>query len=252
MKIFTIIKNKFPTILSILILTFTWKIISEIIDSEMILPSPEVTCKAMFLLIKSEAFFKIVMMTIKRGCIGFFLSCTLGLGVGLLTGSNLFLEKLMEPILVVIKSTPVMSIIILALIWFKTDDVPIFVSFLVAFPIICVNVSEGIKNVDRKFLEMAKIYHVKKYRVIVEIYLPAIASYFMAGISTAMGIGWKAVIAAEVLSQPTFAIGTSLYNSKVYIETENVLAWTVIAVFLSFIFEKIIRIIEQKMIKWRG
>ncbi|MCT4619461.1 MAG: ABC transporter permease subunit [Marinisporobacter sp.] len=252
MKISIIIKNKFPTILSIFILIFTWKIISGIIASEMILPSPEVTYKSMLILIKSEDFFKTVFMTIERGMIGFFLSCTLGLGIGLLTGSNLFLEKLIEPILVVIKSTPVMSIIILALIWFRTDYVPIFVSFLVSFPIICVNVSEGIKSIDIKLLEMAKIYGVKKYRMVLEIYLPAITSYFMAGVSTAMGIGWKAVIAAEVLSQPTLAIGTSLYNSKVYIETENVLAWTVIAVILSFIFERGIRMLEKKMIRWRG
>ncbi|QXM06857.1 ABC transporter permease [Crassaminicella indica] len=251
MRIFTI-KNKLPTILSILLLLFIWRMSSEIIASKIILPSPEATCKSLLILMKSENFFKIVLMTIKRGCIGFFLSCSLGLLIGLLTGSHLFLERLIEPILVVIKSTPIMSIIILALIWFKTEYVPIFVSFLVAFPIICVNVSEGIKSVDVKLLEMAKIYHVRKYRIILEIYLPAISRYFLAGVSTAMGIGWKAVIAAEVLSQPNFAIGTSLYNAKVYIETENVFAWTVIAVLLSFIFERAIRILEKKIMRWRG
>lgn len=251
MKIFTI-KNKFPTLLSLLILIINWKIVSEIVDSEMILPSPKVTWISFMALLKSKTFLKTVMATVIRGLSGFLLSCILGLGVGILTGISQFLEKVMEPFLIMIKSTPVMSIIILALIWFETDHVPIFVSFLVAFPIICTNVSEGIKSVDQKIIQMAKIYHVKKWRILLEIYIPSIVSFFIAGLSTAMGIGWKAVIAAEVLSQPKFAIGTSLYLSKIYIETENVFAWTMVAIILSFLFEKGLRIMGQKMIRWRA
>ncbi|TCO78656.1 ABC transporter permease [Marinisporobacter balticus] len=251
MRISIIINNKFPTILSVLTLIITWKILSEIVDQEMILPSPEVTCKSLIVLLKSKTFFKVVMTTIGRGLVGFFLSCILGLIVGIFTGVSSVIEKIVAPWLIIIKSTPVMSIIILALIWFETEHVPIFVSFLVAFPIICVNVSEGMKSVDQKIIQMAQIYGVKKWRILFEIYLPSIASFFVAGICTAMGIGWKAVIAAEVLSQPKYAIGTSLYTSKIYIETASVFAWTVVAIFLSFVFEKVIRILEKKIIRWR-
>lgn len=251
MKIFTIIKSKFPTILSILILITIWKIISEIIDSEIIVPSPEETFKSLILILKSKAFLKTVMATVIRGWMGFLLSCILGLIVGMLAGINCFLEKMIQPLLVVIKATPVMSIILIALIWFKTDIVPIFVSFLVAFPIICLNVMEGIKSVDVKIIQMAKIYKVKKWRIIIEIYIPAIMSFLVAGFSTAMGIGWKAVIAAEVLSQPKYAIGKSLQMAKSYIEIGDVFAWTVVAIFLSFIFEKAIRIMEKKIVRWR-
>ena len=251
MKIFTIIKSKFPTILSILILITIWKIISEIIDSEIIVPSPEETFKSLILILKSKAFLKTVMATVIRGWMGFLLSCILGLIVGMLAGINCFLEKMIQPLLVVIKATPVMSIILIALRWFKTDIVPIFVSFLVAFPIICLNVMEGIKSVDVKIIQMAKIYKVKKWRIIIEIYIPAIMSFLVAGFSTAMGIGWKAVIAAEVLSQPKYAIGKSLQMAKSYIEIADVFAWTAVAILLSFIFENAIRIMENKIVRWR-
>lgn len=251
MKISTIISNKITTILSIFTLIITWKIISLIVNQQMILPSPEATFKSLIFLLKSKTFFKAVITTIGRGLLGFFLSCTLGAVVGILTGISSVIEKMLEPLLIIIKSTPVMSIIILALIWFETDYVPVFVSFLVAFPIICVNVSEGMKSVDGKIIQMAQIYGVKKWRILFEIYIPSITSFFVAGVSTAMGIGWKAVIAAEVLSQPKYAIGTSLYTSKIYIETESVFAWTVVAILLSFVFERVIRILEKKMIRWR-
>ncbi len=83
-----------------------------------------------------------------------------------------------------------------------------------SFPIICTNVIEGIKNIDIKLIEMAKIYKIKKYRIIREIYLPSMVPFLIAAISTSFGIGWKVVIAAEVLSQPKYAIGTSLQTFK--------------------------------------
>ena len=252
MKIFTILKNKIPVIISIVIIIFTWKIVFEILDAEIILPSPESTLGSVFTLITSKTFFITVLATVARALLGFLLSCILGLAVGILTGINNFIERAIDPILIAIRSTPVISVIILALIWLKTDMVPVFVSFLIAFPIICANVCEGIKSVDKKRLEMAQIYRVKKWRILAEIYLPSIFSYFVAGISTAMGIGWKAVITAEALSQPIFAIGTSLYTSKIYIETDYVFAWIVIIICLSFVFERAIRLFEKKVVKWRS
>ncbi|WZL73457.1 ABC transporter permease subunit [Clostridiaceae bacterium 35-E11] len=251
MRISTIIKNKFPTILSIVLLILLWKIISGLFSSEMIMPSPEVTLKHLFLIFQSKNFLQTVASTLIRGVIGFVISGTLGLIVGISAGMNKFGEKLVEPFLVTIKATPVMSIILITLIWFQSNHVPIFVSFLVAFPIICGNVLEGIKSVDVSIVQMAKIYHIPKWRILLEIYFPSIVSYLVAGFSTAMGIGWRAVIAAEVLSQPQYAIGTSLQTAKIYLETPNVFAWTLLAIFFSFLFEQGIRTLEKKIIRWR-
>lgn len=248
MKISTI-KSKTPTVLSICILIIVWKIISQIVDSEIILPSPEKTFEQVALILKSDDFFRIIMTSMKRGLIGFFLSSVLGVITGIITGMNKFIEKMLEPFLIIIKSTPVMSIILLSLIWFETENVPIFVGFLIMFPILCINVSEGIKNIDQDLIQVAKMYGAKDFRIVLEIYLPSIAPFLVSGISTGMGIGWKAIIAAEVLSQPKYGIGMSLYTSKIYIETADVFAWTMIAIIVSFLFEKGIRIVEKKLVR---
>ena len=111
--------------------------------------------------------------------------------------------------------------------------------------------SECIKNIDPKLLEMAKIYGIKRTRVIKEIYLPSIIPFLTAAISTAFGIGWKVVIAAEVLSQPKYAIGSSLQNSKIYLNINDVFAWTIIAILIGYLFERLIRLIEKKSLKWK-
>jgi len=230
------LRSSLITFISILLLIFIWKTASVMVNSEIILP--EATFKDLFLIIKSESFWPTVVATIIRLLIAFLIASVLGVIVGLVTGFSNLTNALFRPFLIVIMSTPIISFILLALIWFKTDYVPIFATFLITFPIVTNNVREGVKNVDEKLIQMAKAYRVKRWRILTDIYLPSIVSYLAAAISTAIGIGWKVVVTAEVLSQPQYAIGTMLQNSKIYLETSSVFAWTLIAIILSFTFEK--------------
>ncbi|OFI01520.1 putative aliphatic sulfonates transport permease protein SsuC [Clostridium acetireducens DSM 10703] len=250
MKI-SIIKNKTIKLLSFIFILLVWNISSELLGSEFIFPSPKTTFISLFSIVKSDIFLYSVVGTIKRGLVGFFISSILGILLGFAAGFNRLLRIIFEPFIIIIRSTPVMSIILIALMQFKTNNVPIFVSFLVVFPIIYLNVLEGIKSVDVKVIEMAKVYKVKWYRIILSIYIPSIVSFIISGMSTAFGIGWKAIIAAEVLSQPKNSIGFNLQTAKVNLDMEEVFAWTFVAIMLSFIFEKFIRIIEKNTIKWR-
>jgi NitT/TauT family transport system permease protein len=228
-----------------------WKAIALGINSEIILPSPELVFKDLIEIFKSTDFLPTVFATIMRAVYAFLIACIAGMVVGLITGFSKLAGALVKPILIIIMSAPIISFILLALIWFKSSNVPIFATFLITFPIITANVSEGVRNVDIGLIEMARIYKVNKWRVLSEIYFPATAPYLMAAVSTAVGIGWKVVVTAEVLSQPQLAIGTSLQNSKIYLETSSVFAWTLIAVMLSFIFEILIRTSEKNFFKWR-
>jgi len=245
------IRNSILTFISFLLIVVLWKIASIMVGSEIIIPSPESTIYGLVSIVSSENFLQIILETIIRVLEAFLVSCIAGIVVGLITGFSKTINALFKPFLVVMMSTPVISFILLALIWFKTEQIPVFVAFLVIFPIISVNVSEGIKNIDFKLVQMAKAYRVKGIRILTEIYLPSITSYLVAGISTAVGIGWKVVVTAEVLSQPRYAVGTSMETAKAYLETSTVFAWTIIAILLSFLFEKLIRLVEARIFKWR-
>jgi len=239
------------TLISFLVLLAAWKVVSVIISSEIILPSPEDTTISMLKLIRTKEFFIIILSSFQRGLLGFIISFILGIFFGFLSGLSRVFRRIFEPFLSVIRTTPVITVILIALIWFKANNVPVFASFLMAFPIICTNVIEGIDNVDQKILEMAKIFRIKKSRVIKEIYIPSLVPFLAAAVSSAFGIGWKVVIAAEVLSQPKYAIGTSLQTSKIYLNINDVFAWTIYAILIGYIIERIIRFAEYKTIKWK-
>jgi len=246
-----ITKDRAMGLFSILLLIFLWKIISVTTASEMLLPAPEKIFRVLVKLVASDDFIFSAGYTVLRGLLGFLISLAVGIITGIMAGLNRTFDVMIRPVIVAVRATPVISIILLALIWLATDLVPVFIGFLIMYPIISTNVTEGIKSVDGELVAMAKTYRVKTSRLILEVYIPAISPFITGGISNAAGIGWKAIIASEVLSQPRFAIGTQMHTAQSYLMVAELVAWTVIAVILSYIFEALIRLLEKRAAAWR-
>ena len=86
---------------------------------------------------------------------------------------------------------------------------------------------------------MAKVFRVPLTRQLRGIYLPAVLPHFRSAASLGLGLCWKAGIAAEVIGLPAGTVGEALYNAKVYYETADLFAWTVVIVAMSVVVEKL-------------
>ncbi|NCA67845.1 MAG: ABC transporter permease subunit, partial [Clostridia bacterium] len=150
-----------------------------------------------------------------------------------------FIETLLWPYMITIKSVPVASFIVLALIWFTSDTLSAFTSFLMVLPIIYTNVLSGIKNIDTKMIELSDVFRIPWKRRLLYIWLPQIKPFLISGCAVSLGLSWKAGIAAEVIGIPEGSIGERLYYAKVYLNSADLLAWTLIIVILSILFEKL-------------
>ena len=245
-------KKKTLTALSIILMLVLWKVLAVVFNSPHTIPHPGATFLAVIKLFTEPGFLMVAGSTVVRGLIGFVISGLLGIGIGILAGISPGFNTFISPMLVTIRSVPVISLILLALIWFRTGMVPVFIGFLTMFPFICTNVSDGIRSVDPGLVEMAHFYKVHKGRILTSVYIPAVMPFIISGASSAMGIGWRAIIIGEVLSQPVYGIGTRLQLAQTYLNVEAVIAWTLIAIALSFIFEKLIRWGESYLIKWQN
>ena len=218
---------------SVLVLVAVWQIAASIVGLDIILPRPASVLRELVLVPSQPGFLQSLEATIARGISGFLLSAAVGFAVGLLTGLSRNAESAFRPVLTLIQSTPVMSVILLALIWFQTGGVPVFVAFLMSFPVIALNVGRGVREVDPQLVEMAKAFKLKGARVLGRLYIPSLSPYLVAAASISVGLTWRVVIAAEVLSQPVFGIGTQLQQARVELETARVFAWTAVAVILT-------------------
>ena len=170
---------------------------------------------------------------------GFLLSCALGTACAALAARLRWLRELLSPLVAVVKAVPVVSFIILALFWLDTAALPLFISALMVFPPVYLNVLEGIGRADGKLLEMARVFRVPWRRQALGIYLPAALPAFRSAVSLSLGLCWKAGVAAEVIGLPAGTIGERLYTAKVYFETGDLFAWTAVIVAVSALFEKL-------------
>jgi NitT/TauT family transport system permease protein len=244
-------KNHRIQIFAVCFLLLAWKCIALLLANEHILPSPEKVFLQVARLFLSAHFYLDLGYTIMRGLAGFIISLALALIIGIPTALNHTLYALINPLIVAIRSTPVISFILLALIWFGPDNVPVFIAMLTMFPLICSGVISGIRDVNPQFIEMSELYNITGSRLIREVYMPSTLPFLFNGISNAMGFGWRAVIIGEVLSQPLFGIGSEMQKAQAYLMVPDLIAWTMIAIVVASVFETIVKKAERNLITWK-
>jgi len=247
----SISKNSWFSIAGALLMILIWEIIARVVSSRNILPDPWLTIRTLLGLISESSFYLSLGTTLLRGLLGFSIALILSFLIGIPSGLNRKVEAFVSPFIVTIRSTPVISIILLAIIWLRIDHVPVFIGFLTMFPILTTSLSSGIKEVDKGLLDMAKIYRVKTWRIFSDIYLPTLYPFLFSGLLTAVGFGWRAVIIGEVLSQPRFGIGSMMQNAQSYLLVAEQISWTLVAVLIGFVFEKTLTLIEKRVIVWK-
>lgn len=218
-----------------------WQAAAACVSKEVLLPSPISTAKTFVTLAGKGDFWFSALYSIVRIMAGFLAGCLSGVVLALVCHAVSPVKALISPVMTVVKSTPVASFIVLALVWIGRGTVPSFIAFLMVLPIVFDAVSTGISSADRELLEVADVFGFSRQKRIRLIYLPCAARYFISASSTAIGLAWKAGIAAEVLATPKLSIGTSLYEAKIYLESPSLFAWTALVIVLSLIFEKLFK-----------
>lgn len=244
-------KKQIFSLAGVLFMLIVWKILALHFNSDFILPHPEKTLVTTIKLFADGNFLLIVGTTILCGIVGFVISGFLGILLGIIAGISPNFNAFLRPILVTVRSIPVVALILLALIWFNPGLVPVFIGFLTMFPFICTNVIDGIRSVDPELIQMSNFYRVNHSKIVREVYIPAIMPFIVSGASSALGIGWRAIIIGEVLSQPRYGIGTVMQSAQTFLNVDAVIAWTIIAVVISYAFEKVIRWGEHRIVVWR-
>jgi len=252
----TLINNKtkrlFVKVISVLIWLLLWQAVCMVVDKEILLVSPVRTAARLFQLAGEAEFFVTAALSMLRILLGYAAGVAAGAVLAMLTSFVKPLGSFFAPAIGVIKATPVASFIILALVWFKRDTVPVFASFLMVLPIIWANVSEGISETDTGLIEMSRVFRFSRAKRLVHVYIPSAMPYFSAGCTTSLGLAWKAGIAAEVLCLPVSSIGRELYNSKIYIETADLFAWTFVVILMSMLLEVVLKGIISGKFRMKG
>lgn len=236
---------------SLAVLLLAWLFFARQIDSALILPSPQAVLVKMGSILTGETFWAVLLGSLRHILLGFFIAFAAGVSTGILSGLVKPMDWFIYPWLLLLRATPVMSFILYLLLFVPTPYVAVWVSFFIVYPIIYTNVLEGFKSVDHNLLEMAKLYGVSFISQLRHIYIPSLFPYLMAATVTAMGMNIKAVITAEALALPENAIGTELLMARNYLDTESILAWTLLIIGMAVVLDVMLLGIKWSLTKGR-
>lgn len=223
-----------------------WQLGAMVIDNRILLVSPLDTLRALSSLILSLDFWKAIWFSFARISLGFFIAVVSGLLTGTLAYWKPIVDEFLAPPIHFMKSIPVASFVILALIWTGSKNLSVFISVIVVYPMIHVNTLAGLKSTDPKLLEMARVFRVPLWRQAMSIYRIALYPYLASAFKTAFGMGFKSGIAAEVIGVPEGSIGEGLYMAKIYLSTGELFAWTLVIICVSVIFEHVVLLLLKK------
>ncbi len=212
----------------------------------LLLASPLAALARLGELAVTAAFWRSVGWSAVRIFGGFLLACLAGAALAVPASRYSWVRELLLPPVAAVKATPVVSFIILALVWLDSSRLPLFIAFLMVFPPVYLNLLEGIRQTDRQLLEMARVFRVPLGRQLVGIYLPQVLPYFRSAASLGLGLCWKAGIAAEVIGLPKGSMGERLYTAKIYFQTPDLFAWTIAIVAASAVFERLFLKLTEK------
>ena len=216
-----------------------WEIASLLIGEELFLPSPISVLEALAASAVDLSFWSAVLFTLERIILGFIISLSSAVILAFLSYRWRILGILLEPIVKVVRATPVASIVILILVWVRSRNLSVVISFMMVFPVVYQNVLKGLCDTDRNLIEMADAYRIRTLKRIRYIYLPYLVPYLESAISISLGLAWKSGIAAEVIGLPDGSIGERVYEAKIYLSMPDLFASTVTVIILAFVFERV-------------
>ncbi|MBO7178534.1 MAG: ABC transporter permease subunit, partial [Clostridia bacterium] len=152
--------------------------------------------------------------------------------------------KTLSPIVVILRSVPTMSSILLALIWLDSKSAPILIAFLILFPQLYSSFLSALNGVSEELIDMSKAYKVPVFKRIMGLYIPEILPSSLDAMKSSVSFGVKITIAGEVLAQTFNSMGVSMQISKSYFDTAELLGWTIMAILLSYGLEGVFSLIK--------
>ena len=234
------VRKLFRTLAVLLFWLLVWQFAALRVGQELLLPSPVQVARALYALSRTAEFWLTVGQSLLRVLSGIVLAALFGVLLAFLTHKSPLANALFSPLMTLVKSTPVASFIILALVWLGRGAVPLFIAALMVLPVVWSNMSAGLRGIDPQLLELSRVYRLPKARVLRRVVWPSVRPHLRSALRSALGLGWKAGIAAEVLTVPPYSIGKRIFEAKLYLETTELFAWTAAVILLSLTIERLL------------
>ncbi len=240
-----------PRWLAILTFLVIWQLYA-VYRNTRVIPVPAKVAHEVWKILSTGIFFEHLSASMMRILIGFGVAMLLGTTVGVLMGSRRSWDEFFKDLVVFGLALPGLIYALLSVMAFGVSlAAPVVAIVGTSYPFIAVNISEGVKAIDKELLDMSRAYKVERGKVVRQVILPSLVPFIFAAIRTGFAISWKVNTLVEVFGAVNGA-GFMIRASFLNFSTAGIIAWSLLFAGLMLIIEYgILLPLERHFARWR-
>ncbi|HHU80709.1 MAG TPA: ABC transporter permease subunit [Acholeplasmataceae bacterium] len=239
-------------LLSVLFIILLWAVSSLIIDNSLVLPGISEVILSLKEILSTSTTYLIILLTIVRLILVVLVSLVIAFILAILSYLSDKFESFIKPLFVILKTIPVIAIIVLLLITFGSKTSPYIMTSLVVLPIMYEGLLTSLKNINKELIDDVKTLSNTNWMVLKDFYFPIILNFIMMTLVQSFGIGLKVMVMGEFIAQPNRSIGYILQLERSNLNSSAILAWSVILIILVLLFEILVLKLSERFKKTKS
>ena len=243
--------GRWARILPVVVLVCAWQALALTLDSKT-LPPPGAVLDVLWQELRSGDLLFHLGMTLSRVAISFSAAMLIGVALGILMGSSKSWDRVLDAFLILALNIPALVTIILCYIWFGLSETAALIAVTVnKIPMVAVSLREGARAVDKKLLQVARVYRLSRRDTFFKVYLPQLMPYLFGAARNGLSIIWKIVLVVELLGRSN-GVGFQIGSYFHFFDITGILAYTLAFTLVIFGVEALIlRPLETHFNRWR-
>ena len=250
MKNFTTNKNIY-FLLGIIFLLSVWIISSLLINNSGILPNIDEVTYILINILKDPNTYVLLGNTFLKIFVALFVSFIIALLLATLSLLNEKIEYFIRPLIVFLKSIPIVAVVMVLIIMFFKQNVrfigTIVASCFVIIPIVFEAILVGFKTVDYTIVQAARLDHISGFRLISKIHLPIALPHVISGLISSFGMGLKVMVMSEVIMNPNNSIGQLIGLHSSMGDIAIVLAYSILLLVIVIVIDYLLKYINKRI-----
>lgn len=208
-------------------------------NDRLVFPDVLEILRAFFHLLVTPKTYQLIWTTLRHLLEALAVSTLFGLLIGLAEGWSDFLRMLFRPLMVLLRSIPMVVLVVIIMVLTKYERVPLIGTSLILIPLISEAVCEGWRHIDQDLIDVYRLHTDFNIRVLFSVYLPLMAGYLKQAYISAVGMGVKLVVSTEYLVQTKNSLGKAVNSSVYFNEYEDIYAYALIMILLVVIISEV-------------
>ncbi len=198
----------------------------------LVFPGVDEILRAFFRLITTGKTYALICTTLKHLIVSMAVSTGIGVALGIAQGLLPFLRHLLRPLMIFLRSLPMIILIVIIMVVTDYERVPVIASSIILIPMISEAACEGCLRIDRELIDVYRMNANFNFRVLLQVYLPLMAGYLKQAYINAAGMGVKLAVSTEYLVQTKNSLGKAVHSSGYFNEYQDIYAYALIMILL--------------------